>query len=203
VFLYDIIDSMQEFPTNPVTSPTLDTDPGIIRSAKQFSDNLTLDLTDTEIKQALKIIITISKKWQARFRYKFNNVAAYSHLSESQVMEEAAKLIDQFETELHHTLAEKLQLIATVDMAPVFEGQPPVVELIGALDTHSSAKYGLDHERKEYEVKKANERGEAFLGEKYEPNPNTKRRNSIKDETNRRQKKSNGESSDGDNAPHT
>lgn len=172
---------MPDFPINPVNSPSLATDPGIITSAKQFSDNLTLDLTDTEIKQAFELIVNISKKWQQRFRYKFNNVAAYRHLSESQVVEEAAKLIDEFENELHNTLAEKLHLIVTVDMAPVFEGEPPVVELVGCLDTHSSATYGMDHEKKEWEVKKAAELGEDYYGQKSTTNTAKKREAIIND----------------------
>jgi hypothetical protein len=36
--------------------------------------------------------------------------------------------------------------------------------LDGALASHSSAKYGLDHEKKEWEVKGAKELGQDFLG---------------------------------------
>lgn len=176
---------MQEFPTNPVTSPTLNTGSDIVTSAKQFSDVLTLDLTDTEIKQAFEMIIKISRKWQQRFRYKYNNISAYAHLSESQIIEEAAQLVDEYEKEIHNELAEKLHLFVTVDMAPVFEGEPLIVEFLGALDTHSSAQYGLDHEKKEWEVKKATKLGESYLGEKYESNPETKRQQSLKVERER------------------
>jgi hypothetical protein len=57
-----------------------------------------------------------------------------------------------------------MDLIATVDASPVFSGEPPVVDIVGALDSHYSAKFGMDHERKEWEVKRAAQQGTAFLG---------------------------------------
>ena len=150
-------DAFEFIPENPVTSPELPANEGIVHTPKQFSDALTLDLTDEEIQRAFVIIAKTSQKWRTRFSYKlftgFHDV------------EEAMKLVDDFEDEIKTRLAEELDLLATVDVAPVFEGQPPVVELLGALPSHSSAKYGMDHEKKTYEVRKAKERGESFLGE--------------------------------------
>lgn len=142
--------------THP-TSPTLPTDPGIVTTRKQFSDVLTMDLTDDEITQALAIILPIKKKWETRFRYKFSGSTF--------TVEQAMKLIDECEKELVHTLAEKLDIMASIDASPVFEGEPMVIELQGALSGHSSAKYGMDHEKKSWEVKKALITGESFLGE--------------------------------------
>lgn len=140
----------------PVDSPAMPVNEGIVRTPKAFSDGLTLDLTDDEITQALRIILQVKGKWQGVFRSKLRHT--------NFTVEQAMKLCDQFEDELVTRLAEGLDLIATVDAAPVFEGQPPVVELVGALDSHYSAKYGQDHEKKTWEVQKAIERGEVFLG---------------------------------------
>lgn len=140
-----------------VNSPTLSTDDGIVRSPKEFSDALTLDLTDEEISQALAITLPIRKKWSARFRYKLSDPNAFT-------VDEAMKLVDQFEQELTYELATRAHLMVSVDVSGVFEGQPPVIEFIGALPSHPSAKYGLDHEKKEAEVKKAKETGQDFLG---------------------------------------
>jgi hypothetical protein len=147
--------------TEPValstTSPDLPTNSGIVTSTKDFSNGLTLDLPDSEITQALQIVLPIKKKWQQRFRYKFGH-ASFG-------IEEAMKLVDQMEDEIVTTLAERLHLIATVDASPVFEGEPLIIEFVGALDSHASAKYGQDHEKKAWEVKRALQTGEDFLGQ--------------------------------------
>ena len=166
-------------PNQIINSPALPVDEGIVRSAKEFSDVLTLDLTDEEIKQAFQIITKLKNKWHKRFVYKFGDMSLYS--SVSQAAEEAAKMVDAFEHELHETLAEQMDLLAVVDMSPVFDhGGAPVIELLGALPSHSSAKYGLDHEKKEKEVKEATKLGEAFRGEKSTVNVAKKRDASIK-----------------------
>ncbi len=161
----------------PITSPTLATDPGIVKSAKEFSDALTLDLTDTEIKKAFELIMKISNKFRQRFIYKFSDISLYK--TPEHAAEAAAKMVDEFEKEIQNTLAESMDLLVVVDMAPVFDGQPPVVELQGHLSTHYSAKYGFDHEQKEFEVKASVERGEAFYGEKFSTNTQKKRQNSL------------------------
>lgn len=48
------------------TSPNLPADSGIVKTEKQFSDSLTQDLTDEEIKQALALLLPIKKKWETR-----------------------------------------------------------------------------------------------------------------------------------------
>lgn len=142
--------------TLPVDSPSLPVDKGIVKSPKAFSDGLTLDLTDDEITQALQITLRVKTKWQDIFRSRLR----HSNFT----VEQAMRLCDQFEDELVTRLAESLDIIATVDASPVFEGEPPIVDFIGALDSHYSAKYGADHEKKTYEVRKAERLGQAFLG---------------------------------------
>lgn len=140
----------------PVTSPELPADEGIVHTPKQFSDALTLDLTDEEIQRAYVIISKTSTKW----RYIFASKLGHNNFT----VEQAMKLVDQFEDELKTRLADELDLLAAVDVEPVFDGQPPVVELIGALPSHYSARYGADHEKKTWEVKKAKGLGQDFLG---------------------------------------
>lgn len=140
----------------PIDSPALAVDEGKVWTPKQFSDGLTLDLTDDEIKRAFEIIITVCRKWRAQFAAKLR----HGNFS----VEEAMRLLDNMEDELVTRLAESMDLIATVDAAPVFEGQPPIVDLVGALPSHYSANYGFDHERKSWEVKRAKDLGQDFLG---------------------------------------
>src|SRR5438270_7743593 len=124
----------------PVNSPTLPVSQGIVRSPKEFSDGLTLDLTDEEIARALAITLPIRKKWSTKFRSQFRH--------DGFTVEKALTMIDQFEDELVYELATKMELIATVDASPIFEGQPPIIDFVGCLPSHVSAKHGLDHEKK-------------------------------------------------------
>lgn len=57
-------------------------------------------------------------------------------------------------------------ILATLDVAPCFYGEPPVLEVIGRVSGHSDHKYGFDHEKKGWEVRKSVERNEDWLGEK-------------------------------------
>lgn len=129
---------------------------GIITSTKDFSGSLTLDLTDDEISRAYRVIVRIKTKWEGVFRKKFPFDS----------LDQALDLLSQFDDEIKTELAEQCNILATVDTTPILEGQPPVIEWIGKLPGDDIYKEGLDHERKEYEVKRAHARGEAFYGEK-------------------------------------
>src|SRR5208282_5092411 len=135
-----------------VTSPDLSVDDGIVKTRKEFSDSLTQELTDDEIATAFKVMLPIVSKWHERWVLKFSNPFFTA--------EEALEEIDKFEEELKYELATKLHVYATVDATPIFEGEPPIVELAGALPSHSVARHGFDHEKKIFEVKRATERGE-------------------------------------------
>jgi hypothetical protein len=141
-----------------VTSPTLPTDDGIVTSAKQFSDALTQELTDEEIKQAFELTIRITEKWHEKFVRRFSGGIF--------TPEEALEALDEFEEELKYELATRLHVYATVDPSPVFEGEGPIVEFMGALPSHSIAKEGFDHDKKTWEVQHATERGENYYGQK-------------------------------------
>jgi hypothetical protein len=141
------------------TSPDLPVNEGIVSSMTAFSNGLTLDLTDEEISQAYQIIVRIKDKYSRIFRAKFGHNTQLT-------VEDAMRMIDQMEDELVTTLAERMDLIATVDASPVFEGEGPIIDLVGALSSHSSATYGMDHEKKEWEVKRAIQTKEDFLGQR-------------------------------------
>lgn len=147
--------------TPQITSPTMPVGDAPIQNLKQFSDTLTLDLTDDEIQRAMKTVLPIISKWQNVFRSKIDpsNVLSYRQV------EEIMKDVDKFEDEVKTTFMEKMDLLVSVDVMPVLEGTGyPTIVFEGAMDTHSSAKYGLDHERKSYEVRKAKDLNQTFLG---------------------------------------
>lgn len=142
------------------TSPELPADSGIVKTQKQFSDALTTDLTDAEIKHGLRLIIPIKRKHEEKFFSKFGD--------DSFTLEEAEAAISEFQDEISYTLAVEAHILATVDAAPIFEGLPLVIEWMGVIPGHNLSKYGFDHEKKEFEVKRATERGEDFLGQRGE-----------------------------------
>lgn len=139
-------------------SPDLPVDDGIVTTQRDFSNALTMDLTDDEIKKAMEITLRIKEKWERKFKAKAGQVGFGP--------EEALELIDQMEEELKYELATKLDIYATMDATPIFEGKPPIIEFAGALPSHSVAKQGFDHERKAWEVKKTKETKEDYLGQK-------------------------------------
>jgi hypothetical protein len=133
-----------------------------VKSLKEFSDTLTLDLTDAEIKQVFEICYKSIQQWQEVFNAKLDPHSAVSANS----VEEAMQLVDRWEGELQEQLAE-VNILGSVDVMPVLEGTGyPTIVIEGALPEHYSAKYGFDHEQKKFEVKLAKSRGETFLGAK-------------------------------------
>lgn len=132
---------------------------GLMNTTKAFSGNLTLDLTDEEIKAAWVIIQRVKKRHQEIFRRKFNDPSTFT-------LDDLHKYIEEFEDEIKTRLAENVGILASVNTVPLLEGEPIEIEWLGVIGGHDLEKYGLDHEKKEYEVKKATARGEAFLGER-------------------------------------
>ena len=143
---------------NYVTSPELETEGTLVKSGAHFSGTQTLDLSDAEIQEAWRIIQKVRFKYSEIFKRKFNEPSTID-------LDTVWKFIDQFEDELKTRLADSLQLLATVNCLPVLEGKPIEIEYLGVLPGHSVNTYGMDHERKAWEVKKATERGESYLGE--------------------------------------
>ena len=128
----------------------------MVSTAKQFSGAMTLEMTDDEIKRALQLTVGIVRKHQEQWKRKFPFDS----------LDQVADLLEELEKELAQTLMEEVDVLMRVDGTPVFVGQPPIIEYMGRLDTSGLAKYGQDHEKKEWEVKRADARGEDFLGQK-------------------------------------
>lgn len=141
---------------NIPTSPTLPTDEAqVVRSAKDFSGALTLDMTDAEIKKAFEIIASLKEKYQGRWRTMYFDS-----------MEKVANELETFGDEVKTRLAEGVNVLATVDGSPVLAGEPPVIEIIGRIAGDSFEKHGMDHEKKQWEVQRASERDEDYYGQK-------------------------------------
>lgn len=143
----------------PVTTPDLPTNEGIVSTAREFSGALTLDLTDEEIAAAYRIVVGVKHRWEEKFRRKFNDPTTFK-------LDDALRMVEQFEDEIKTKLAEQCQVLATVNTVPILEGHPLEIEWIGKLPGSDLAKYGMDHEKKAWEVKRANARGEDFHGQK-------------------------------------
>lgn len=107
------------------------------------------DLTDSEITQVFKIVTLVRAK--------------YSGLHNTP--ENLEKLRDETLTRLM-----EIGVLATLDPAPCFHGEPPVIEILGKIrEDKIFHTEGFDHEKKQYEVRKAEERGEDWLGQKENP----------------------------------
>lgn len=141
------------------TSPQLPVNQGLINDAKSFSGAFTLDLTDDKIAEAWRIVQYVRHKYQERFMNKFNDPRNFT-------MEDIEKYVDEFEDEVKTRLAEGPGVLATVSILPIFEGRPLEIEFLGVIPGGDLDKYGMDHEKKEWEVKKADAQGEDFLGQK-------------------------------------
>lgn len=60
----------------------------------------------------------------------------------------------------------EMGVLAEFDPTPCFYGESPILEIRGKISGDSIHNYGFDHEKKAWEVNKAHERGEDYLGEK-------------------------------------
>ena len=76
-----------------------------------------------------------------------------------------AENLEQLRDEVLTKLMEQ-GILATLDPAPCFYGDPPVLEIIGRISGHVQNTQGFDHEKKGWEVRKSVERGEDWLGQK-------------------------------------
>jgi hypothetical protein len=119
----------------------------IIHSEKQlvhFAD----ELTDSESTAAFQLVMEL----QAKYAYKANTVDNLEQLRD----EALTRLME-------------MNILAELDVAPCFHGEPPVLELKGKIAGDSIHQHGFDHEKKKWEIDKAREKGEDYLGEKESP----------------------------------
>jgi hypothetical protein len=149
-----------------VTSPNLPTDRDVVSTAKEFSGAMTLDLSDDEIKRAMEI----TKEVHSKHREIWIRKLPFDHI------EQIADYLEEFEKELAYRMMTELEVLVRVDGEPCFYGSGPIIDWMGKLDTSSLAKYGQDHEKKEFEVKRAVNRGEDFYGQRGPVDGEAKRR---------------------------
>lgn len=116
---------------------------GIIRTERELAG--IPDLTDDEIQNVFATMVDINNKYM----YK----------------PATPKNLEALEDEIKTRLMNQGILVG-VDPTPVLHGEAPIVDIIGKVSTDNIHKYGFDHEKKEYEVNKANSRREAWLGQK-------------------------------------
>lgn len=77
--------------------------------------------------------------------------------------------LQELRQELLHALMD-VGIVAEFDPTPCFYGEPPILEIRGKVQGDPQHKYGFDHEQKRWEVLRAIERNEDYLGQKERPN---------------------------------
>lgn len=122
-------------------TPPLPTPDGKITSGRQFAENAA-NLLDSDVQRIVDIVVG---DIQAKYAYKANNVANLEALRD----EVLTRLME-------------VGILATFDPTPCFYGEPPELEILGRVED----RHGFDHEKKGYEVNKANARDEDYLGQK-------------------------------------
>lgn len=103
------------------------------------------DLTDTEVTQLFKVVEECRGKYAG--------------------MANSPDNLEKLRDEMLYRLME-IGILATLDPAPCFYGEPPTLEIVGKISGDGIHTHGFDHEKKQYEVRKAVERGEDWLGQK-------------------------------------
>jgi benzoyl-CoA reductase/2-hydroxyglutaryl-CoA dehydratase subunit BcrC/BadD/HgdB len=123
---------------------------------------MTLELSDEEIARAVQVVVSVHRKHREIWIRKmpFDSI------------EQVADLLEEFEKEIAQRMMESVDCLVRVDGTPILEGHPPIVEWLGKIEGTSLAKYGQDHERKTWEVQKAQERNEDYLGQTGKPSKN-------------------------------
>lgn len=120
-------------------------DKGVVHSKKEFVHSND-ELADSEAVKAVRIIGEVQIKYWKKVANKQN--------------------LEALRDEALYRLATELGIKAELDPTPCFYGEPPILEIQGKMEGDDIHKYGFDHEKKGWEVKKAHERGEDYLGEK-------------------------------------
>jgi hypothetical protein len=121
-----------------------DTQSTVVGSLKEFSDASMMELTDSEVQDVLQEILVIQEKYQFRYATKAN--------------------LDSMSDEITTKMFEKGVLV-TFDPTPLLEGDAPHLEILGKI-TGEFKDHGFDHEREQWEVQRANERGQNVYKEK-------------------------------------
>lgn len=117
--------------------------------------HMAADLTDEDISRTFRVVEEIRLKYAGKPSSESNLEALRDEV--------LTKLAD-------------IGILATLDPTPIFYGEPPTLEILGRVAGHSDHTHGFDHEKKGYEVRKANERGEDWLGQKEPINSRKKKK---------------------------
>lgn len=123
-----------------------------IQSGKQLAENAA-NMYDSDVRMIGEVVTALSHK--------------YSKLPNT------APNLEKLRDEALTKLAEK-GILVEIDVTPCFYGQPPNIDILGKVSTDDFHKYGLDHEKKGWEVKKSKDRGEDFYGQKDTSDPASK-----------------------------
>lgn len=115
-----------------------------IKSKKQFV-HWADELTDSDAVRAVELVAQLQTKYANKPNTKEN--------------------LEELRDEALTRLAD-INILAEFDPAPCFYGEPPILEFKGKISTDDIHTYGFDHEKKGWEINKAHDRGEDFLGEK-------------------------------------
>ncbi len=125
----------------------LPTPDGTVRTGKEFA-NAATDLLDSEVQQIVAIVVG---DIQQRYATKANTAQNLEALRDEVL-----------------TRPMQIGIVATFDPTPCLYGDPPELEIVSSTRAVHKTD-GFDHEQKGYEVVKANERGEDYLGQKGKP----------------------------------
>lgn len=109
--------------------------------------------------EGLAKVATALTDWQIKKLY----IAIYSIQKRYMFRANTPENLEELRDEILTKCAE-MNILATVDPAPVFYGEPPILEILGEINVTNDGAF--DHERKGWEVNKANELGEDFRGQK-------------------------------------
>lgn len=130
-----------------------DPDAGIVKNAVEFA-HTAYNLQDHEALEAIDIMRKYQRRWIYRARWGWHN------------WEDLADFLEELGGNIQYEFAERLNLLTRWDPTPVLEGKPPLLEVMDKMPSDDIHKFGFDHERKGFEVRKAVGRGEEFLGQK-------------------------------------
>lgn len=119
-----------------------------ITSGKDLAGFAT-ELLDSEVQQVVAIVVGVQEKYKLRA-----NTAANLEALRDEALTRLAQI----------------GVLATLDPAPCFYGEAPILEIIGKID-NPGVHAEFDHEQKGYEVRKSVQRGEDYLGQNERVNP--------------------------------
>lgn len=133
---------MPDIPPPVNQMPVQDDRIGSTEKLAQFAS----ELTDEEVMKVGQIVGELMRKYSNR--------------------RNTAENLEALRDEALTRLAAEMNILATLDPAPCFYGEPPTLEIIGKMPGDAIHQDGFDHEKKRWEVQEANKRNEDYRGQK-------------------------------------